>query len=167
MGGGVGAGRLGGQVVTAVTVNIRRAVVADVERLAPLFDAYRQFYTQPADLDRAREFLAERLGRDESVVFLAESNAGSIVGFTQLYPVFSSVSAARTFLLNDLFVVTEARRQGVAERLLGAAAEFARANGAARLILSTAITNTAAQALYEREGWHRESGYLEYSLPLL
>ncbi|MEO6066269.1 MAG: GNAT family N-acetyltransferase [Lysobacterales bacterium] len=153
--------------MTTFPVIIRRAVVADVEQLALLFDAYRQFYSQPADFDRARGFVKERLARGESVVFLAESNTGSIVGFTQLYPVFSSVSAARTFLLNDLFVATEARRQGVAARLLDAAVEFARGSRALRLTLSTAITNTTAQALYEREGWHRESGYVEYSLQLL
>lgn len=147
-------------------VTVRRASLNDIEQLATLFDEYRQFYEQPADLSKARAFLGERLGLGESVVFIAQDDRDAAVGFTQLFPGFSSVRAARIYLLNDLFVAAPARRQGVAERLLATAAEFARGDGALRLTLSTAITNVAAQALYEREGWQRESGYFEYCLPL-
>ena len=146
---------------------VRQATPGDVDALAPLFDSYRQFYEQPPDLARARRFLEERLQLGESVVFIALGKDGSAQGFTQLYPSFSSVRAARTWLLNDLFVAPGARRQGVAESLLGAAAMFARARGAARMTLSTTVENTAAQSLYERLGWRREEGFLEYALQLL
>ena len=75
-----------------------------------------------------------RLG--ESVVLLAQRD-GVVVGFTQLYPIFSSVRTARTWLLNDLFVAEGARRFGVARALLDAAAAFAREQGAAGLMLET------------------------------
>lgn len=88
------------------------------------------------------------------------------MGFTQLYPLFSSVRTVRTWLLNDLFVVSSARRQGVGAGLLGAAAEQARALGAASLSLSTALDNAPAQALYESMGWQRDRQFCEYSLTL-
>lgn len=146
-------------------ITIRRAEVGDLDALAQLFDAYRQFYGQPADLGRARAFLAGRFEHGESVVFIAMDDDAA-VGFTQLYPCFSSVRTARTYLLNDLYVASAVRRRGVAEGLLAAAAQFAREEGALRLTLSTAVDNLAARSLYERDGWQLESGFLEYSLPL-
>ena len=147
-------------------MNIHQASLADLDSLAPLFDGYRQFYGQPADLGKARSFLAERIERDESLILLARDDAGAGAGFTQLYPLFSSVRAVRTWLLNDLFVASASRRQGVAAALLKAAAEQARERGAASLSLSTALDNAPAQALYESLGWRRESGFCEYSLGL-
>jgi GNAT superfamily N-acetyltransferase len=112
---------------------VRRATLADLELIVPLFDAYRQFYERAQDLALAREFLRERLERDHSVIFLALRSDGTAVGFTQLYPSFSSASARRIFILNDLFVDPGARRSGVGQQLLEAAAEFGRSAGAARL----------------------------------
>lgn len=87
-------------------ISVREANRSDIERLTPLFDAYRQFYDRPSDLALCRDFLRRRLERGESVVFLAEED-GAILGFVQLYPLFSSTSArpGRLWLLNDLFVV--------------------------------------------------------------
>src|SRR6266851_4244256 len=93
-----------------------RAGLDDLEALAPLFDGYRRFYRQPSDPQAARAFLAERLKRNESVIFVAVLDGG-IVGFTQLYPLFSSVSMKRLWLLNDLFVAPEARRTGAGRGL--------------------------------------------------
>lgn len=146
--------------------HIQPATIADLDALVPLFDGYRQFYRQASDTARARAFLAERIERDESLILLARDDDGTGLGFTQLYPLFSSVRAVRTWLLNDLFVAPSARRRGVAGALLRAAAEQARARGAASLSLSTALDNAPAQALYESLGWRRESGFCEYSLGL-
>lgn len=145
---------------------VRQATILDLDTLAPLFDGYRQFYGQPADLTRAREFLAERFRHQESVVLLAQDASGVGLGFTQLYPLFSSVRMVRTWLLNDLFVMPGVRRQGVAAALLDAAEGHARALGAASLSLSTALDNAAAQALYESRGWQRDRQFCEYSLVL-
>ena len=143
-------------------ITVRQASVHDLDAVAPLFDAYRQFYKQPAALDRARRFLQERFGHAESIVLIAFDADGMAQGFTQLYPLFSSVRCVRVYLLNDLFVAPAARRRGVGARLLTAAAEFARANGVASLSLSTAVDNTTAQKLYESLGWKRETDYFEY-----
>jgi ribosomal protein S18 acetylase RimI-like enzyme len=149
-----------------MTTTVRPATVHDLDTVAALFDAYRQFYRQPPDRQRARDFLAERFRHHESVIFLAFDENGVAVGFTQLYPLFSSVSANRKYLLNDLYVVPAARRSGAARELLTAAAQFARANGAASMSLSTALDNQPAQDLYESLGWKRDTEFCEYNLTL-
>ena len=136
-------------------IAIRRATPADLDVVAALFDAYRRFYGQPGDVPRAHAFLAERIGRDESVVLLAE-DAGTTLGFTQLYPLFSSVRTGRSWLLNDLYVAEDARRRGVGRALLDAAATFARDDGAAGLMLETSRDNAPARALYRDAGWHED-----------
>ena len=145
---------------------VRHATVADLDRIAPLFDAYRQFYGQSPDLNLAREFIRERLEQNQSVIFLALGQDGSAAGFTQLYPSFSSASAKRIFILNDLFVAPAARRCGVGRALLEAAADFGRSAGAVRLTLSTAHTNTSAQSLYDASGWIRDEVFRSYHLAL-
>lgn len=149
-----------------LNIIVRQSTVFDLDRLVPLFDAYRQFYRKPSDPDLARRFLLERFQHNESIILLATRQDGSAVGFTQLFPSFSSVSAARIFILNDLFVQPDARRSGVGSLLLKAAVEFSRALGAARLTLSTELTNDTAQALYEGEGWKRQTDFLSYTLNL-
>lgn len=140
------------------TISIRQAVLADIEALSVLFDGYRQFYGRDSDVAAARQFLLERFEHGESVLFIAHDGANP-VGFTQLYPSFSSVSLGRIFVLNDLFVNEGGRRKGVASGLLSASIDFARAVGAIRLGLSTSLTNTTAQALYEGEGWERDDDF--------
>jgi GNAT superfamily N-acetyltransferase len=145
---------------------IRQANIDDLDMIVPMFDAYRQFYNQPPDLELARAFILERFQHGQSIVFLALDMNGSPLGFTQLYPSFSSVSARRIFVLNDLFVAPNGRRRKVGRLLLQAAAEFARKVGAARLTLSTALDNSAAQALYENSGWVRDDAFCTYTFPL-
>ena len=134
---------------------ISRAGPADLDALALLFDAYRGFYGQASDIAGARDWLRSRLRVGESVVLVAK-RAGNAVGFVQLYPMFSSVRMARTWILNDLFVDAAARRGGVARALLDAAAAFAREDGAAGLSLETNRGNAAARALYRAAGWHED-----------
>jgi GNAT superfamily N-acetyltransferase len=147
-------------------VAVRQATIFDLEVIVPLFDAYRQFYRRPSDPDLARRFLVERFQHHESIIFLAFVEDGTAVGFTQLFPSFSSLSAARSFILNDLFVSPEARRKKVGAALLDAAARFGRGVGAVRLTLSTEVTNLTAQALYEKEGWTRQTAFYSYDLAL-
>jgi len=149
-----------------MSVQVLQATIRDLDALTVLFDGYRQFYGQPADNERARRFLAERFQHQESLILLAQDGRGEGIGFTQSYPLFSSVRAVRTWLLNDLFVAPQARRQGVATALLAATTDHARALGAASLSLSTALDNAPAQALYESMGWQRDRQFCEYGLTL-
>ena len=153
--------------VTNMPITTRQADLADLDTLAPLFDAYRQFYGRTSDLSGAHAFLHARLHHGESVVFLAFDAGGQAVGFTQLYPSFSSTAMARIFVLNDLFVCASARQQGVGTSLLTAAADHARSAGAVRLTLSTATTNATAQAVYAAAGWQRDTQFHTYNLALL
>jgi ribosomal protein S18 acetylase RimI-like enzyme len=149
-----------------MSFQIRQATIHDLDLLAPLFDGYRQFYAQPSDPALARTFLCERFAHHESLILIACDDRNNGLGFTQLYPLFSSVRAVRIYLLNDLFVASGARRRGVASALLAASTEHARALGAASLSLTTAMDNTPAQALYESLGWCRDQEFYEYKLML-
>ena len=144
-------------------IAVRIAGLDDLESVVPLFDSYRQFYGRTSDQALARSFLRERMANKESVIFLAQADGGA-AGFIQLYPSFTSTGAARIWILNDLFVAPARRGQGIASLLLERAAGFARETGAVRLGLSTAVTNHAAQALYERHGWKRDTEFLSYQL---
>lgn len=146
-------------------MQVRQATITDLDLLVPLFDAYRQFYRQPSDPVRARLFLQKRFEQNESVVLMAFEKE-SAVGFTQLYPSFSSGALGQIFILNDLFVVPEARRRGVGSALLRAAAEYGRSVGAIRLVLSTELTNANAQSVYEAMGWKRDTIFCVYQLSL-
>jgi GNAT superfamily N-acetyltransferase len=138
-----------------------RAELDDLDVLAPLFDAYRRFYGQPSDLAGARTILADRFKRGESVIFLAVVD-GAIVGFTQLYPSFSSVSMKRLWVLNDLFVTPDARKSGAGRALLERAERWAAETGAKGLTLSTQLTNLGAQRLYEACGWTKDDEFVHY-----
>jgi len=144
---------------------IVRATPDDVGGVAPLFDAYRQFYGKPADEEGARRFLFARLSKDESVLFIARVE-GKVAGFVNLYPVFSSVNLTRQWILNDLFVAPEARKLGVGRALMERARQLAEATQANGLALETAIDNHAAQKLYESLGWKRDEEFYRYFLPV-
>lgn len=141
---------------------VREAGLADLDALAPLFDAYRQFYGLAPDPALSREYLGARLARAESIVLLAEDAAGAACGFCQMYPTWDSLRAAPLYVLYDLYVVPEKRRAGTARALMVAAQGLARARGAARMELSTARGNAAAQRLYETLGWERNDEFLAY-----
>jgi ribosomal protein S18 acetylase RimI-like enzyme len=146
--------------MTAITT--RRATIADLDAVAPLSDAYRQFYKQDPDLPRARQFMKERIERGESIVFVAVTDAKAIVGFCQLYPTFCSVRAAHTYVLYDLFVSPDARSMGAGRSLMLAAEIHAAKTGAAKMELSTARDNTVAQSLYESLDWVRDETFFVY-----
>ena len=144
-------------------VRIVRVERKHLEDVIPLFDEYREFYEAKSDHAAARAFLTERTERDESVIFLAYVDSRP-VGFTQLYPSFSSVSLKPLWILNDLFVRSDGRRVGVGRALLERARQHAVETGTKGLVLSTAVTNTPAQALYESAGWRRDDEFIHYNL---
>jgi GNAT superfamily N-acetyltransferase len=146
-------------------VNVIRAQLADVAQAAPLFAAYREFYGQPYDLEAAASFLATRLARDESVVLLA-GDGDATVGFTQIYPSFSSTELAPIWILNDLFVLENARGTGAVDALLETAATLAKEAGVISIELATAHTNLRAQAVYDRHGYAPDEVYRHYEKTL-
>jgi GNAT superfamily N-acetyltransferase len=146
-------------------IAIHQATIQDLDRLAPLFDSYRQFYSQKSDLKGAREFLLERFRHSESTILIASRDSEAL-GFTQLYPSFSSIAMEPLYVLSDLFVATRARKLGIARSLLKSAADFAHSVGSRQLMLQTATTNVAAQALYESAGWQRDVAFYVYEFTI-
>ncbi|MDE2416716.1 MAG: GNAT family N-acetyltransferase [Burkholderiales bacterium] len=141
----------------------RVATLADLDAIAPLFDAYRQFYAQPPDPALATRFIRERMQNNESAILLAFDANARAIGFCQLYPSFCSVEAQPIYVLYDLFVAPEARRTGAGKALLLAAEQLAIANGKVRMDLTTARVNARAQSLYESLGWVRDKVFYAYS----
>ncbi len=148
-----------------MSIATRRVTLDDLDLVAPLFNQYRVFYDQPSDLAAASAFLGQRLRFGESTILLA-TWSGNAAGFTQLYPMLSSVRAARIWILNDLFVAPESRRFGIASALLDAAQDFGREAGALRLELETTHDNHAAQTLYRDAGWISHNDTLRFRIGL-
>lgn len=144
-------------------MQIRYAEISDLDAVTDLFDLYRQFYEKNSDKIAARAFLRERMEQKESVIFVAEKN-GRLIGFTQLYPTFSSTMMKRQWILNDLFVLAEERKSGAGEQLMKRAMEFGTGDGSRGLSLMTAATNVPAQRLYEKLGWKKNETFFTYNL---
>jgi len=154
---------LAGFIVSALKT--RLAGMADLAKVAHLFDQYRQFYEQAPDIALATQFIGDRISKQEAIILLAE-NEGEAIGFCQMYPTFCSVGAAPIVVLYDLFVGKSVRKTGAGRALMLAAQGYATKNGFARLDLSTAKTNHAAQSLYESLGWERDEVFYHYSLAI-
>ncbi|QEH41904.1 GNAT family N-acetyltransferase [Chitinophaga sp. XS-30] len=146
-------------------MQIIKATTDHLPQLAILFDAYRQHYEQAPDTEGAKAYLSERLSRSESVVYLAE-DAGQIIGFTQLYPVFSSIGMKKAWILNDLFVHPDHRRKGAARALITASRILGENTDARYIMLQTQITNGQARALYEDTGFKRDEEFYYYYLSI-
>lgn len=146
-------------------MEIFQATIEDLEGVSYLFNLYRIFYQQESDLESAKTYIKERIENKESVLFIVKDKQ-NYVGFTQLYPTFSSISLKRAWILNDLYVDKKARKQGVGELLLHKAKEYAIETGAKSLSLSTAPDNYSAQRLYEKTGYKRDTQFYHYELDL-
>ncbi|MFC3286152.1 GNAT family N-acetyltransferase [Litchfieldella rifensis] len=145
-------------------MSVRHAKLSDIEALGELLDGYRVFYGQPSDPAGARHFLARRLGLGDSHLLVYEDEGSDLLGFVQLYPLFSTVRLAPLWLLNDLFVASHARQRGIGRALMTAARDLALDNGVRQLKLATQIENHAAQRLYESLGWRRDTVFHHYAL---
>ena len=150
-------------------VHITQASLNDLEQLAVLFDLYRQFYEEEADLSLAHQYIKQRIQTQSSTIFIAWDNESAdkkAIGFTQLYSTFCSVEASAIWVLYDLFVDSSKRDQGVGKALMNRAKTMALESGASRIDLETAIDNLNAQGLYEALGYRRDSEFYKYSLAL-
>lgn len=148
-----------------MTLEITTATVADLDEVCGLFALYLEFYQRPASAEAVRAYLHDRLTQGDAVIFLARLE-GQAVGFAQLYPSFSSLALAKSWILYDLYVSASARRQGVAEALLERCRVLAQETGACELFLQTAKDNTPAQALYEKHGYQQDTEFYNYYLSL-
>lgn len=136
-------------------MHIVKAELQHVPDLIPLFDGYRIFYRQDPDYSKAKTFLTNRISNNESVIFIAYDDENAI-GFTQLYPLFSSVSMEPMYLLNDLYVEGNYRNQGIGNLLIDKAKQLCKEKNYKGLAIQTENTNPA-QHLYERLGFVKDT----------
>lgn len=143
-------------------MQIRKASLQDIIALATLFDAYRVFYEKNSDYDGAVRFLTDRIERNESEIFIAETDTQEIVGFVQLYPLFSSTRMQRLWLLNDLFVLPEFRNKGISIALIEKSKTLCIETNACGLQLETAKTNIIGNNLYPKTGFELDTEHHFY-----
>ena len=141
---------------------ISKANASDLPELHALVEKYRAFYKQ-AESDKTLSYLEQRIANDEAIVFIARVN-GAAVGFTLLYPTFSTVSLSNIWLLNDLYVDESARGNGIASELMDVEELAAKSAGATRVFLRTANDNLPAQSLYEGRNWVKDEVFRRYDL---
>lgn len=150
-------------------IHIKRIDATQGHLVFDLFNQYRIFYKQAPDIALAQRFIQERLDNNESIILVALlPDQVTAVGFTQLYPKYSSVRTVRNWILNDLYVEAAYRKQGVGTQLIQAARAFANENQAAFVELSTATDNDTAQRLYEKIGFEKqlpETDFYTYRIP--
>jgi ribosomal protein S18 acetylase RimI-like enzyme len=144
-------------------MNIKKIEAHEWQLVINLFDQYRVFYKKESDLALAECFIRERLHNNESIIYVA-MDGDNPVGFTQLYPKYSSVRAVKNWILNDLFVDAEYRKQGIGAKLINQAAKFAKTTGSQFIQLETAVDNYTAQNLYEGLGFIKQPPDEEYYL---
>lgn len=139
------------------------------ELVYELFNQYRIFYKQHSDIEAAKKFIQDRLNNNESIIFVALIDGGLPIGFTQLYPKYSSKRVSKNWILNDLYVDKNYRKQGIGAQLIEVAMQFAKQNGASFIELSTAVDNYIAQSLYEQVGFKKqepEKDFFTYRIPV-
>ncbi len=137
-------------------MRIFQATSQHIDQVVELFDAYRVWYRKPSDKAAAKAFLLERIYAKESVIFVCENDAKQLVGFTQLYPTFSSTRMQRSWLLNDLFVHSDHRGKGISKALIEKAKDLARSNNASGILLETEKNNDIGNQLYPSVGFELE-----------
>ncbi len=140
---------------------IEAASTAHLSELSRLYIAYRVFYGEAPEEERAEAFVRERVTQSSGRYFLAW-NEHNAIGFMHLMPSTNTLAMRPIWFLEDFYVDVAARGQGVATTLLGYAEEFARSTGAERLTLATAHDNLAAQRIYKKMGYVREEHFLYF-----
>ena len=148
-------------------MRIVQATLEHLDQLTPMFIKYRELFGQVAYPESSRKFLSTRISRKESVIYLAmPDDEERILGFCQLYPSYSSLSLKRVWILNDIYVCEEARRQLVADHLIQAAKKMAKETQAIRMRVSSSINNDVAHKLYESLGFVEDHEFKNFILPI-
>jgi GNAT superfamily N-acetyltransferase len=146
-------------VIAVVTEN-------DLPELLPLMRGYCDFYeVDPSDdalLAMSRALIGDP--EREGLQLIARDDGGRAVGFATIFWTWSTLSASRIGVMNDLFVSEDARGSGAAADLIAACAGRCGQRDISELGWQTAHDNIRAQKLYERVGAQRDERWLDYSL---
>ncbi len=145
-------------------MEVREVLQSDLEQIAKLFDLYRIFYRKNSDVKGANRFIGERINQGDSKIFVCEKD-GKLIGFVQLYPLFSSTRMKKLWLLNDLFVDSNYRGIGVSIQLIEKAKELVKETNACGMFLETEKSNMIGNKLYPKTGFELNEGsnYYEWT----
>lgn len=145
---------------------IRKATLQDLDQLTNLFDQYVVFYKNPSNIEKHKAYLKDRIENNEAIIYLAfdEKNLEKAIGFTLIYITFSSLALNKILILNDLYVDSTIRKNGVGEKLILEVIALAKELGSNLIRLRTAKSNTVAQGLYNKMGFVREDYLYSYDL---
>jgi len=146
-------------------ITIVQATLEHIEQLTIAFEAYRKFYKREANKKLAQNFLEERIQKKESIIYIALDENNNLLGFTQLYPLFSSTRLKKAWQLNDLFVHEAARGQGISKGLINKAKELTIATKACVLMLETEKNNIIGNKLYKATDFQLETNNFYYWTP--
>jgi ribosomal protein S18 acetylase RimI-like enzyme len=142
---------------------VRRSTESDTDALLPLVEAYVvDFYKRPHPGRGKLRDLVIKLARGEGGVQFVADSGGGLVGFATLYFTFSTLEAEPVAIMNDLYVVEDARGSSAARDLFQACRAESKARGCAYMTWETAPDNHRAQAFYARMGGVRED-WVTYS----
>lgn len=128
-----------------------------LDGLVEIFEAYRSFYRKGPNPQEARSFLEQRMSKSESIIYIAMDDQNKLMGFTQLYPSFSSTRLNSIWILNDLYVDQEHRGKGISKALISRAKELVIETKSQALLLETEKDNSIANQLYIATGFQLET----------
>lgn len=145
---------------------IRKATIKDLDKLTTLFDQYLVFYKKPSNIDKHKAYLKERIEKNEAIIFMAfdDEITDKAIGFTLIYVTFSSLSLNKILILNDLYVDSYIRKNGVGEKLILQTVVLAKELGSNIIRLRTTKNNIIAQGLYHKMGFERDEFLYTYDL---
>jgi GNAT superfamily N-acetyltransferase len=129
-------------------ISVRQASILDLYKLVPVFDSYREYFKQERNATEVEKFLFDKFEHLESVIFIAEQNS-ELIGFAQLYPIFSSLTLQRVWLLNDFFICEDYRNKGVGKQLFEKVKEFTLLTKSKGMELSVEHINEKAWRFWE------------------
>ena len=146
-------------------MNYRKVKIKELNQVAELFDAYRVFYRKESNIDSAKKFLSDRIINNDSEIFIAENSDSKLVGFIQLYPLFSSTRMQKLWLLNDLYVKPDFRGKGISMNLIEKGKKLVQESNSSGMFLETEKSNHIGNSLYLKTGFELNEGsnYYEWN----
>lgn len=154
------------QAMSETTVEIRAATMDDLDQLVvqwiDLAAGQREYGSHlrtESNRTRISELFARRIAQDEAWIARSGDRIVGFVTFTMTGSTFAkSVSRG---VIQNLYVVPEARGEGVGTQLLDVAERVLAEDGADAIVLEAMVDNDSARQFYRARGYHPHQVTLE------